>query len=140
MVQQDKDEPIYLINAVSRLVGLSQKRLREYEKGGLIRPTREPKTNNRRYTAKDIRQIQRIKQLIHDHGFTVACLRHFLAHAACWVIFECDQKERCPSYGSSLTPCYDVVRQTAAQCETKPCESCPIYLNRHVQRITLLEK
>jgi hypothetical protein len=36
-----------LINEVSRLVNLSQKRIREYEKEGFIKPLREKNTNNR---------------------------------------------------------------------------------------------
>ena len=40
----------YLINEVARRVNLSQKRIREYESEGFIRPKRDAKTNNRRYT------------------------------------------------------------------------------------------
>ncbi|BBO85613.1 MerR family transcriptional regulator [Desulfosarcina ovata] len=140
MDPDNKPEVTYLINDVSKRVGLSQKRIREYETNGFIRPIREPKTNNRRYTEADIRQIQRVKVLIHEHGFTVSCLKYFLSAAPCWVIFECGQKEICPTYGSVRLPCYEMIEKTGVPDRVNKCRQCPIYLNRD-QRITaLLEK
>ena len=75
------EDKLYLINEVSRLVNLSQKRIREYEKEGLIKPLRENSTNNRLYTEFEITQIQRINSLIHDRGFTLACLKNLLVLA-----------------------------------------------------------
>lgn len=130
----------YLINEVSRQVELSQKRIREYEKGGLIKPEREPRTNNRRYSEADIKQILRVKELIHKHGFTLACLRYFLASAPCWVIFDCAEKETCPRGKDLHTPCYKVMKKKASRSGLKDCKHCPIYLNRDVKTISLLER
>lgn len=130
----------YRISDVSNQVGLSQKRIREYEKGGLIRPLREPNTNNRRYTEADIRQIQRIKELIHEHGFTVSCLRYFLSSAPCWIVFDCREKETCPTYRSPHTACYKLMKKAVGDTGAKNCEQCPVYLNRDQGKITLLEK
>ena len=128
MELNSKGPAAYLINEVSRRVGLSQKRIREYEKGGLIRPAREPRTNNRRYTEADIFQILRVKELIHEHGFTLACLRFFLASAPCWVIFDCAEKETCLSATASRAPCYEVVKKAGGHGGLKDCRNCPIYL------------
>lgn len=140
MALGSKTDATYLINEVSRRVGLSQKRIREYEKGGLIRPVREAKTNNRRYTKADIRQIQRIQTLIHKHGFTVSCLRYFLSSAPCWIIFDCKEKQTCPSYSNPHTPCYEVIKKADAYGRLKDCNRCPIYLNRDQRKIALLNK
>lgn len=140
MTTKGKEGGTCLINEVSQRVGLSQKRIREYEKGGLIKPKREPRTNNRRYSEADINQILRIKELIHEHGFTVACLRFFLASAPCWIIFNCARKERCPTYNEHRSPCYEVVKTAASHGGLKNCNSCPIYLNRNAETMTLLEK
>ncbi len=121
-------------------VELSQKRIREYEKGGLIKPAREPRTNNRRYSEADINQILRVKELIHEHGFTVACLRYFLASAPCWVIFNCAEKEDCKTYKDARIPCYHVAKKAAGHSGLKNCKSCPIYLNRDVKKMPLLFK
>ena len=63
MDSDGKRDVTYLINEDSRRVALSQKRIREYEKGGIIKPEREPRTNNRRYSEADIDQILRVKVL-----------------------------------------------------------------------------
>jgi len=130
----------FLINEVSRRVDLSQKRIREYEKGGLIKPEREPRTNNRRYSESDINQILRVKDLIHEHGFTVACLRYFLASAPCWIVFNCSEKEACTSYNDFRIPCYEVAKKAASHRGLKDCKSCPIYLNRDGKKMPLLLK
>lgn len=140
MDSDDKPDATYLINEVSQRVALSQKRIREYEKGGLIKPKREPRTNNRRYTEADINQVLRIKELIHEHGFTVACLRYFLASAPCWVIFNCAEKETCATYKEIRTPCYDVAQKAAGHRGLKDCKHCPVYLNRNEKKMPLLLK
>lgn len=136
----NKRDGTYLINEVSRRVGLSQKRIREYEKGGLIKPGRELRSNNRRYSESEIDQILRIKELIHEHGFTIACLKFFLASAPCWIIFNCTEKETCPTYSNPGTPCYELVKKGNFQEGMKNCENCPIYLNRNVQKMALLAR
>lgn len=129
----------WLINEVSRRVGLSQKRIREYEKSGLIKPDREQRTNNRRYSEADICQILRVKALIHEHGFTLACLKYFLAAAPCWIVFDCARKECCPTYKTPHTPCYELVKQTAERSSSVDCDRCPIFLNRGGDTMALLE-
>ena len=89
---------LFLINEVSRLVNLSQKRIREYEKEGFIKPLREKNTNNRLYSNFDVSQINQINSLIHDRGFTLACLRNLMVLAPCWNIFDCNKKEACPAF------------------------------------------
>ena len=137
---ENQPEITYLINDVAQRVGLSHKRIREYEESGLIRPIREPRTNNRRYTEADIRQIQRVKVLIHEHGFTIACLKYFLSAAPCWIIFDCKEKAACPTYGNAHQPCYAVVAQAALRDGVKRCRQCPIYLNRDQRMTALLER
>ncbi len=139
MGRRDEAPDTYLINDVSRRVGLSQKRIREYEKSGLIKPDREQRTNNRRYSEADIRQILRVKKLIHEHGFTLACLKYFLAAAPCWIVFDCSRKECCPTFKTPHTPCYELVNQQSAHSSSADCDRCPIYLNRDGGTMALLE-
>ncbi|MBI5523835.1 MAG: MerR family transcriptional regulator [Desulfarculus sp.] len=129
---------MYLINDVSRVVNLSQKRIREYEKEGFILPRREPKTNNRLYSDFDVAQIQRINQLIHEHGFTLACLRNLLLLAPCWNIFACADKERCAAFREPHRRCYDIREQAETLCGG-PCGCCAVYLNRQQERLQVLE-
>ena len=140
MAKNIKNRLSCLINEVAQRVGLSQKRIREYEKVGLISPTRDPKTNNRRFSEKDIRQILRIKALIHEHGFTLASLRFMAANMPCWIIFECDEKQGCPGSNSPRTPCYEVAWKSVSNEPRKNCDQCPVFLNRDLQKMALLER
>ncbi len=130
---------MYRINNVAQQVGLSQKRIREYEKEGLIKPEREPRTNNRIYSEFEVVQIRRITQLIHERGFTVACLRNLLVLAPCWNIFGCVDREECPAYQNPHQDCWRVMsREQDFRCG--PCERCAVYLNRHLAKRGVLER
>jgi MerR family transcriptional regulator, repressor of the yfmOP operon len=137
--KRSTDDKLYLINEVSRLVNLSQKRIREYEKEGLIKPTRENSTNNRLYSEFEIAQIQRINNLIHERGFTVACLKNLLVLAPCWNIFDCPVKEQCSAYHLPWRPCYEVREYRETGCNG-PCERCAIWLNRDLRKEKVLEQ
>ena len=127
------------INDVSRQVNLSQKRIREYEKEGLIKPLREPNTNNRVYTDFDVLQIERIHKLIHEEGFTVPCLKKLLVMSPCWNVFDCRQKKKCPAYKNPHIPCYETAKKQRTH-KGGTCEHCAIYLNRDVSRAAILKK
>ncbi|BEQ17054.1 MerR family transcriptional regulator [Desulfoferula mesophila] len=120
---------MYLINEVSRKVELSQKRIREYEKEGFIRPQRETNTNNRLYSDFEVSQIKRINFLIHERGFTLACLRNLMVLAPCWNIFDCAQKRSCAAYAEPHRCCWEIRGRTDTLCPG-PCARCAVYLNR----------
>ncbi len=130
---------MYLINEVSREVNLSQKRIREYEKEGFIKPLRAPHTNNRLYSDFDVLQIKRINHLIHERGFTLACLRNLLVLAPCWNIFDCRKKHECPAYGEPHNRCYETRLEKATLCPG-PCEQCAVFINRRLEPEKVLEK
>jgi len=127
------------INDVARMVDLSQKRIREYESEGLVKPLREPRTNNRMYSQQDITRIRRIKALIHQHGFTLSCLKYFLASAPCWIIFNCAERTNCLAYKTRQKPCYEVM-QTADASHIDKCQSCAVYMNRVLKSFPLFDK
>ncbi|OPX20143.1 MAG: MerR family transcriptional regulator [Desulfobacca sp. 4484_104] len=130
---------LYFINDVSRIVNLSQKRIREYEKEGFIKPIREENTNNRLYSEFEISQILKINDLIHHRGFTVASLKNLLVLAPCWNIFDCQMKEECPAYKLPWRPCYEV-REYRGTAYNGTCERCAVYLNREQRKDKVLEK
>ncbi len=129
---------MYLINDVSRTVDLSQKRIREYEKEGFIRPQREARTNNRLYSEFEVAQIRRITHLIHEHGFTLACLRNLLVLAPCWNIFACVQRQSCAAFQEPHRPCYEIRNQAETLC-AGPCEHCAVWLAKGQERMRILE-
>jgi MerR family transcriptional regulator, repressor of the yfmOP operon len=135
----DKESSGYFISTVSREVDLSQKTIREYEKMGLVKPRREPRTNNRIYSDFDIAQIRQISHLIHNEGFTLPCLRRLLQLAPCWNVFDCDAKDDCSAYKSPYKPCYETRQSTETRCDDS-CDHCAIYVNRSVKREKVLKR
>lgn len=127
----------YSIGAVSKEVNLSQKTIREYEKMGLIKPRREPRTNNRIFSAFEIEQIRHITHLIHKEGFTLRCLQRILQLAPCWNVFDCKVKEECPAYRNSARPCYETREKEGTLCSGL-CEQCAIFVNRSSEKGKLL--
>jgi MerR family glutamine synthetase transcriptional repressor len=72
----DKDAPVYPIGIVQKLVNLSGRQIRYYEKKGLIAPERT-EGNQRLYSPKDVDTLTRIKQLMAD-GLTLEGVRQKL--------------------------------------------------------------
>ena len=119
----------YLIGEVSQFVNLSQKTIREYEKIGLIKPQREPRTNNRLYSDFEVEQIRHITYLIHEEGFTLPCIKRILELAPCWNIFNCEVKEQCSAYLFAPQPCYKIRKDRETLC-AGTCTECAVFLNR----------
>ena len=67
----DRDEPVYAIGVVERIVGLHAQTLRNYEKWGLIKPHRSG-GRARLYSQNDIERIKKIKEWIAVFGLNVA--------------------------------------------------------------------
>ena len=117
---------------------LSQKRIREYEKEGFIRPKRQPKTNNRIFTEEDIKRIKRLNYLIHKHGFTIASLKQLLAMAPCWKIFDC-HKEECIVKKDAGKSCWEILEKEFGK-DNVPCHDCAVFLNAGTKTIKLFTK
>ena len=128
----------YSIGVISRMVDLSQKTIREYEKMGFIKPRRDTRTNNRIYSDFEIDQIRQISRLIHNEGFTLPCIQRLLQLAPCWNIFDCEVREKCPAYKNAPAPCYKTRKSQDTLC-SGACEQCAVYINRLLKNERVLE-
>ena len=128
----------YSIGVISRRVNLSQKTIRDYEKIGLIKPRRDPRTNNRIYSDFEIEQIRQISHLIHNEGFTLPCIQRLLQLAPCWSIFDCEVKEKCPAYEYAPNPCYKTREKKETLC-SGTCEQCAVFVNRSLKKEKVLK-
>ena len=65
------NEPVYLISAVAEILSIHPQTLRQYEREGLIKPSR---TNGkiRLYSQKDIDNIKTVLTLTRDMGINLA--------------------------------------------------------------------
>jgi MerR family transcriptional regulator/heat shock protein HspR len=65
------DEPCYVISVAARMVGLHAQSLRNYERMGLIRPSRS-EGRQRLYSQSDIEKLKHIQRLVQDLGVNLA--------------------------------------------------------------------
>lgn len=118
----------YKIGDLSRILELSQKRIRDYEKAGFIRPERDANTNDRLYTEFEIQQIKRVKKLIHNHGFTLSSLKYLLDLTPCWMIFNCRDRKDCIAYSHPESRCWEATDMNKDNVCYGDCNRCVIYL------------
>lgn len=68
---QSYDEPVYLISAVANMLNIHPQTLRQYEREGLVKPTRT-EGRIRLYSQSDIDQMKLILRLTRDIGINLA--------------------------------------------------------------------
>ena len=126
------------IGEVSRLLRISERRIREYERAGLIRPEREITTGDRLFNERDIRQIRVIRQLLNQQHYTLKALRQLLQYAPCWELTDCAKRFDCPAFQNPHIPCYEH-RQAGVKlmCEID-CQRCPIYQSKQLPRPAII--
>ncbi|EJQ0492168.1 heat shock transcriptional regulator HspR [Campylobacter jejuni] len=70
-MEQHYDEPVYLISVVAKVLSIHPQTLRQYEKEGLIEPSRTD-GKIRLYSQRDIDRIKLILRLTRDMGINLA--------------------------------------------------------------------
>ena len=68
---RSEQQPLYMIGVAAQLCGIHPQTLRQYERLGLIVPSRVG-AKNRLYSEADIRRVQRIQRLTQDLGVNLA--------------------------------------------------------------------
>jgi len=67
------DEPVYLISIVSSMLNIHPQTLRQYERDGLIKPSRT-QGRMRLYSQRDIDRMKMILRLTRDLGVNIASI------------------------------------------------------------------
>ena len=65
------DEPVFQISIVSRMVGLHQQTIRQYERVGLVRPARSG-GNTRLFSQNDVERLRQVVRLVEHLGVNLA--------------------------------------------------------------------
>ena len=65
------DEPVYMISIVAKILDIHPQTLRQYEREGLVRPSRTD-GKMRLYSQRDIDKIKMIQRLTRDLGVNLA--------------------------------------------------------------------
>ena len=70
-MNQEEQEPRYVISIAAKMVGVQTHTLRYYERIGIIEPSRS-RGRIRLYSEKDIIQLRRVKTLMEELGVNLA--------------------------------------------------------------------
>lgn len=65
------NEPVFQISIVSRMVGIHQQTIRQYERVGLIQPARS-EGNTRLFSHEDVDRLRQVVRLVNDLGVNLA--------------------------------------------------------------------
>ena len=96
-----QDEPIFTIGMAAKLLEVHQRTLRNYEESGLVKPKRKGKW--RYYSMRDIKWIECLREMIHEHGLSVNAVKKLLKYTPCWNIIDCpfEKRQRCSAFFSN---------------------------------------
>jgi len=71
------DAPVYVISVAAEMAGLHPQTLRQYDRLGLVTPTRTL-GGGRRYSLRDILQLREVQRLSQDEGVNLAGIKRII--------------------------------------------------------------
>ncbi len=99
MVNEKK--AIFTIGVAAQMLEVHPRTLRIYEQEQLIRPMRKGKW--RYYTMNDVKWVECLREMIHEHGISIAAIKKLLQYTPCWNISECpfEKRKECTAFMSN---------------------------------------
>ena len=73
----DEDTPVYVISIAAELAGMHAQTLRQYDRLGLVSPSRT-RGGGRRYSARDIARLRTVQRLSQEEGISLAGIQRIL--------------------------------------------------------------
>lgn len=73
----DDETPVFVISVAAQLAGLHAQTLRQYDRLGLVSPSRT-RGGGRRYSARDITLLREVQRLSQDEGISLAGIQRIL--------------------------------------------------------------
>ena len=73
----DDDTPVFVISVAAELAGMHAQTLRQYDRLGLVSPSRT-RGGGRRYSASDIATLREVQRLSQEEGVSLAGIQHIL--------------------------------------------------------------
>jgi len=73
----DDDAPVFVISVAAELAGLHAQTLRQYDRLGLVTPSRT-RGGGRRYSARDVELLRQVQRLSQDEGVSLAGIARIL--------------------------------------------------------------
>ncbi|MCV2393019.1 helix-turn-helix transcriptional regulator [Actinotalea sp. M2MS4P-6] len=72
------DQPVLVISVAAELAGMHPQTLRQYDRLGLVSPTRT-RGRGRRYSLRDVATLREVQRLSQDEGINLAGIKRILA-------------------------------------------------------------
>jgi len=96
MIQEN--QAIFTIGTAAKMLAVHPRTLRIYEREKLVRPTR--KGQWRYYTLSNIKWIECVRDMIHEHGISIAAIKKLLCYTPCWNIADCpfEKRKQCTAF------------------------------------------
>lgn len=73
----DDQTPVFVISVAAQLAGMHAQTLRQYDRLGLVRPSRT-RGGGRRYSARDVTLLREVQRLSQDEGVSLAGIQRIL--------------------------------------------------------------
>ncbi|HMT91046.1 MAG TPA: helix-turn-helix transcriptional regulator, partial [Dermatophilaceae bacterium] len=73
----DEDTPVFVISVAATLAGMHAQTLRQYDRLGLVSPSRT-RGGGRRYSARDVSLLREIQRLSQEEGVSLAGIQRIL--------------------------------------------------------------
>ncbi len=112
-MNQQSNEPCYVISVAAKLLGMHVQTLRYYERVGLIEPSRS-RGNIRLYSQQDIERLTQVKRLMEELGVNLAGAEVILRMRERLIQLEAER---------------DALAQEVAQLRQKKQQQTPVRLN-----------
>lgn len=103
MIEEKK--ALFTIGVAAQMLEVHPRTLRIYEQEGLITPIRRGKW--RHYNINDVKWIECLREMIHEHGISIAAVKKLLQYTPCWNIIDCpfEKRKLCTAFlSNSLVP------------------------------------
>ena len=96
MVNEKK--AIFTIGVAAQMLDIHPRTLRIYEQEELIRPMRKGKW--RYFTMNDVKWVECLRSMIHEHGISIAAIKKLLQYTPCWNIADCpfEKRKECTAF------------------------------------------
>ena len=71
------EDPVFVISVAAQLAGMHAQTLRQYDRLGLVSPSRT-RGGGRRYSARDVARLREVQRLSQDEGISLAGIQRIL--------------------------------------------------------------
>jgi MerR family transcriptional regulator, heat shock protein HspR len=78
VTQFPEDAPVFVISVAAQLAGMHAQTLRQYDRLGLVNPSRTP-GGGRRYSARDVALLREVQRLSQEEGVNLAGIKRIIA-------------------------------------------------------------